>query len=264
MAVFQHILWGYQLTYPDGWIHHSANMIEAFVSTAEALDEDYTGPGSGQILVRCEWNPFGRPIEPIWNKQIGMIASWLGARKVGSAPWRMGGATGLEAEIQLPQKDQRRLWSGVLEREGVVLNFVVLHLKEERAVFEPAATEIISSLAFPAEPAGVQVSEDGLPLPPGYAAIPAQDFIDGIANPEAWRAYDGQAGADALQAFYWREAPRHGWRVAEYLPYPGASDLGFARFRLEKEGRTVTLGVMPYQDEPQASVPLGRLAIRLA
>jgi hypothetical protein len=239
-------------------------MVETFVAIPEALDEDYAGPGSGQILVRGEWNPFGQPIEPIWTKQVGMMASWLGARKVGSAPWRMGGATGLEAEIQLPQKDQRRLWSGVLEREGVVLNFVALHLKEERAVFEPLATQIISSLQFPAEIAGVHTIEGGLPLPPGYTSIPAQDFIEGIPNPENWRAYDGRAGAGALQAFYWREARRFGWQIGEYIPYPGASDLGFARFLLEKDGKSITLGILPYQDEAEASMLLGRLAFKLA
>lgn len=264
MAVFQHILWGYQLTYPDGWIHQSKDMVETFAAIPEAVSEDYAGPGSGQILVRGEWNPFGQPIEPIWNKQVGLMASWLGAKKIGSAPWRLGSATGLEAEIVLAQKDRRRLWSGILEWKNVVLNFVVLHLKEERAAFEPLATQIISSLEFPSEMAGVAASEDGLPLPPGYAPIPPQDFIEGIANPENWRAYDGCAGADALQAFYWREAPRLGWKVDEYVPYPSASDIGFARFRLNKDGRGVMLGILPFKENPESPVVMGRLAFKLA
>jgi len=252
MQVFQNVLWGYKLNYPDGWIHHNREMIEAFVAIPAALDEDYTGAQSGQVMVRCEWNPYGRPIGPIWTKQVGMMASWLGAKKVGSAPWRIGEAVGLEAEIQLPQKDQRRLWSGVLAHQGVVFNFVVLHLKEERAIFEPIATQIIASLQFPPE------------MPPGYAPSPAPDFSDDIPNPQHWRAYNGRAGADALQAFYVREAPRFGWQIGEYVPYPGTSDLGFARFRFEKDGRSITLGILPYQDEPQAQAPYGRLAFKLA
>jgi hypothetical protein len=264
MAVFQHVLWGYQLTLPDGWVHASKNMVDTFAAIPEALDEEYLGPNSGQILVRCEWNPFGQPIDPIWNKQVGMMASLIGAKKVGTAPWQMGGARGLEAEIQLAQKDERRLWSGVLERQNVVLNFVVVHLKAERAAFEPIVTQILSTLAFPEELADVETDVDGLPLPPEYTPIPAQDFIADIAQPDNWRAYDGSSSIDALQAFYWREAPRYGWKVAEYLPYPGFKELGFARFRLEKGERSVMLGILPYREEPEDSLILGRIALKIA
>ena len=264
MAVFQNVFWGYQLSYPEEWIHVTENAIETFALTPQALDENYEGPNSGQIMLRCEWNPTRQPVEPIWNRQIGMMASWLGAKKVGAAPWRMAGASGLEADIVLPTKDKRRLWSGVLERNGVVLNLIVLHSREERQIFEPAATQIISSLQFPAEIAGVLTSADGLPLPPGYDPVPVQDFVDDIAAPEHWRAYDGKAAINALQAFYWREAPHYGWTIQEYIPYPSQSDLGFARYRLEKDGRVIALGILPYQDDPNERIPLGRLAFKLA
>lgn len=263
MAVFQHVLWGYELTYPDEWAHQTQGPIEAFASLPEALTPDYTGQNSGQILVRGEWNCARQPIEPIWNRHIGMLAGWLGAKQVGSAPWRMAGATGVEAEIVLPKKDNRRLWTGILERNFTVLHFIVLHLREERALFEPKATEIISSLRFPAEVAGVLTDEAGFPLPPDYFQVPPQQVIDDIVEPEKWRAYDGQSGVDALQAFYLREAPNYGWEVVEYVPFPSPSELGFARLRLVKAGRTVMLGLMPYKTETNGSALPARLVFKL-
>ena len=149
MAVFQHVLWGYELTYPDNWAHQTQEGVEAFAITSQALAPDYVGPDSGQILVRAEWNCAHQPIQPLWNRHIGMLASWLGAKQVGSALWRMGGASGIEAEIVLPKKDNRRLWTGILERNLIVLHFVVIHMKEERSSFEPLATQVISSLFLP-------------------------------------------------------------------------------------------------------------------
>lgn len=264
MAVFQHVLWGYELSYPDDWIHQTQGSIETFAGIPEALTPDYAGPNSGQILVRCEWNCARQPIEPLWNRHVGMLASWLGAKEVGSAPWQMGGAAGLEAEIVLPTKDARRLWTGILEHNFTVLHFIVLHLKEERSIFEPLATQVISSLRFPAETAGVRTGAEGLPLPPDYDPVPAQDVIEDIANPESWRAYDGRSGVDALQAFYLREAPNYGWQVTEYVPFPSPANLGFARLRLEREGRPVTLGIMPYHDEGEAETLPARLVFKLA
>lgn len=262
MAVFQHVLWGYELTYPDNWVHQTSEAVESFAANAEALTQDYTGEQSGLILVRGGWNSTRQPIQPLWNQHIGMLASWLGARQVGSAPWHMGGANGIEAEIVLPQKDNRRLWTGILERGLVVLHFVVLHLKEERAVFEPLATQIISSLRFPAEVAGVLTSEEGLPLPPGYTPIQVETILEDIADPTLWRAYNGQSGVDGLQAFYLREASNYGWNVEEYIPFPSPADLGFARLSLMKDNQKITLGIMPYTIEDKGYQP-GRLVIKL-
>jgi hypothetical protein len=33
---------------------------------------------------------------------------------------------------------------------------------------------------------------------------------------------------------------------------------------LEKDGKSITLGILPYQDEAEASMLLGRLAFKLA
>jgi hypothetical protein len=249
MAVFQHVLWGYELTYPDNWVHQTLGAVEGFAAIPEALTPDYVGPDSGQILVRCEWNCARTQIEPIWNRHIGMLASWVGAKQLGSAPWRMGGASGIEAEIVLPKKDNRRLWTGILQRGLTVLNFVVLHLKEERAEFEPIATRIISSLRFPPEIAGVLTHENGLPLPPGYTPISPQAVVNDIADPQNWRAYSGQSGIDALQAFYLRESVNFGWTVEEYAPFPAPTELGFARLKLVKGSQSVMLGIMPYSSE---------------
>lgn len=264
MAVFQQVLWGYELTYPDDWVHETQGPIEAFAAVPEALSPDYVGNNSGQILVRGEWNCARQAMEPIWSRHIGMLAGWLGAKQVGSAPWRMAGASGLEAEIVLPQKDQRRLWTGMLERNFTVLLFVVLHLKEEREIFEPVATQIISSLRFPAEIAGVLTDDEGFPLPPDYSPIQPQSVIEDISDPQNWRAYDGQSGVDALQAFYLREAPNYGWEIAEYVPFPSPSNLGFARLKLVKADRTVTLGLMPYKSESKSTTFPARLVFKLA
>lgn len=262
MTVFQNILWGYALSYPDQWAHRTLGALEGFAEIAEAFDPDYSGPNSGQILARGEWNCPRQPIEPIWNRHIGMLASWVGAKQLGSAPWRMGGAVGLEAEIVLPKKDNRRLWTGILEHHFTVLHFVVLHIREERAEFEPQATQIISSLRFLPNVSGVLATEDGLPLPPGYEPVNPQDIVEHIANPDQWLAYDGQSNVGALQAFYLRESPNYGWQIIEYVPFPSPAELGFGRLTLTKGDRTLTLGIMPYQDG-EGKETLGRLVIKI-
>jgi hypothetical protein len=263
MAVFQHVLWGYELSYPEDWIYKSLGDVEGFALISEALTPEYAGPQSGQVLVRVEWNCARQPIEPIWNRHIGMLASWLGAKQVGAAPWHMGGAIGIEAEIVLPKKDQRRLWTGILERGMTVLNFVVLHLKEEREIYQTAATKIISSLRFPAEMAGVLIDESGLLLPPGYGSISVGEVLDDVNDPERWRAFDGASDVGALQAFFLREAPNHGWSIEEYVPFPSPAELGFARLRMEKDGRKITLGIMPYQAKGNQKSSPGRLVFKL-
>jgi len=262
MAVFQHVLWGYELTYPDDWIQRTMGEVEAFAMIPEALTPDYNGPRSGQILLRAEFNSSQQAIEPIWNRHMGMIAGWLGAKQVGSAPWKMAGASGVEAEIVLPKKDERRLWTGILQRNLTVLNFLVLHLKEEYGLFQPLATQIISSLRFPQEVAGVLTTADGFPLPPDYMPVPAQDILQDIRNPSNWRAYDGQSSIDSLQAFYLREAPNFGWSILEFIPLSTQTNLGFARLKLKKGDRGITLGIMPYQEENGPTTRPARLVLK--
>jgi hypothetical protein len=246
MAVFQHILWGYELTYPDQWIHQTIQDSDAFAAVAEALDAYYFAPDAGHLLVRGEWNWKRQPIEPLWNQHIGMLAGMMGAKEVGSAPWKLAQASGLEAEIVLPKKDNQRLWTGILMRDFRVLHFLVAHPKEVRESFEPQATKIISSLRFPNRILGIRASREGIPLPPDYTAAEPATIIPDIADPEHWRAYSGQAGIGALQAFYIREIPIHNWDLEEYVPFPAPSELGFARLRLRRGDLKIMLGLMPY------------------
>jgi hypothetical protein len=246
MAIFQHVLWGYELTYPDGWVHQTIQDADSFAAVAEALNMDYLGSDAGQVLVRGEWNCARQPVEPFWNQHIGKLASMLGAKQVGSAPWHMAGATGIEAEIVLPKRDNRRLWAGILARDFRILHFVVTHPKDERLRFDPIATAIISSLRFPNRIMGLKQTREGLPLPPGYTPVDPLCIIPDISNSEQWRAYDGQNGIGALQAFYLREAPVHGWEITEYVPFPSPADLGFARLKLSKNDQQIMLGIMPF------------------
>lgn len=186
---------------------------------------------------------------------------------MGSAPWQMGGASGLEAEIGLPKRDNRRLWMGVLGRDFRILHFIVIHPKDQRPQFEPHATAIISSLRFPARIPGLAQTSKGLPLPPGYTPLDPRSVIPDIPDPQNWRAYDGQAGAGALQAFYLRGAPVHNWDVVEYAPFPSPPDdpdnLGFARLRLRRGDQQVVLGIMPFDEEKVTSSSPAKLVFKV-
>ena len=245
MPVFQDILWGYALTYPEGWIHQAVQDTEAFAEKVEALSQDYSGPQAGQILVRPELNPFRQAIEPIWSQHIARSAGMIGARDVRSAPWRLAGASGLEAEIALAKKEKQRFWTGVLQRHFVVMKFVVIHPMEERRRFEPLATQLISSLQFITHAMDLPTTPDTFPLPPDYTPADPRNLVNDIQDLTGWRAYTGSASIAALQAFYLREAPNYGWAVLAYDPFPGRSDLGFARLELRQEKRSVTLGILP-------------------
>jgi hypothetical protein len=249
------------LTYPEGWLHQVIQDSDAFAphvssndfnrtcgvaATADALDPYNSSAEAGQLLVRGEWNWQRQPIEPLWNQHIGMLAGMLGAKEVGSAPWKLGEAVGLEAEILLPKKDNRRLWTGILMRDFRVLHFMVTHPKEVRDKFEPVATKIISSLRFLNRILDIKVSREGVPLPPDYSPVDPQTILADIPDPQNWRAYSGKAGIGALQAFYLREIPVHNWEMEEYVPFPSSSDLGFARLQLRRDRLKIMLGLMPY------------------
>jgi hypothetical protein len=263
MPVFQHILWGYELTYPDDWVHQVVQDADGFAAIPEALDSEYFGPDAGQVMVRGEWNWARQPVEPFWNRHIGMLAGMLGAKQVGAAPWRIRNATGIEAEIVLPKRDNRRLWAGILARDFRILHFMVTHPKEDRQRFDPLATAIISSLRFPNRFLGIKQTRDGLPLPPGYTPVDPQSVIHDIADPQHWQAYDGQAGIGALQAFYLRESPIHDWEIDEYVPFPSSSDLGFARLSMHRADQRVTLGILPFDTGKVTSSSPGKLVIKV-
>ncbi|MBA4383154.1 MAG: hypothetical protein C0410_00310 [Anaerolinea sp.] len=245
MTVFQHILWGYELTYPNLWVHQKNQDTDYFVSTIEALNPEYEGSDAGQIQVRGEWNWARQNIEPLWNMHIGKIAGILGAKNVGSAPWRIGDSNGIEAEIVLPKKDNNRLWTGILMHDFCVLHFMVMHPKDKREEFEPEATRIISSLQFPKVISGSKITSEGLPLPPNFDPIDPQKILDDITDAINWRAFTGEAEVGALQSFYLRELLAHNWEIVEYIPFSSMTELGFARYKLQKEKQKLILGLLP-------------------
>ena len=253
-TTFRHILWGYELTYPDHWFHQEDQDADAFAPSHEAREADSSGENAGQLLVKGEWNWQRQPIEPLWTQHIGMLASMIGAKQVGSAPWKLGESVGLETEIVLPKKDNRRLWTGILMHDFRVLHFMVTHAKEVRDQFEPVVTKVISSLRFPNRILGIKASREGVPLPPGYKPVDPKTILTGIADPQNWRAYSGKSGIGALQAFYLREVPIHNWDMEEYVPFPAQTDLGFARLQLRRGDLTITLGMMPYDPSGSGTI----------
>jgi hypothetical protein len=126
---------------------------------------------------------------------------------------------------------------------------MVSHPKQVREQFEPQATRLITSLRFPHQFEGITTTAEGLPLPPGYTPADPLTILNDIGDPRAWRAFTGGAGTGALQSFYLREISLHQWDLEEYLPFPGASDLGFARFKLRRGTLQITLGIMPSNDQ---------------
>jgi len=263
MSIFTHVLWGFELTYPDDWVHQTLGEVEGFAVRPEALQPGYSGEEDGHLLVRAEWNGLMQDFEPLWNEHIGLSAGILGAKKVGAAPWKMGEAVGMEAEIVLPKTSNRRLWAGILGRGAVVLHWMVSHRMEERAWFEPLASRVISSLRFPADLGKLAYEPSGLPLPPGYAMAAPVEIIADIEDPTQWRAYCGQSPIGALQAFYLREVQRNGWEIDSFEPFPGLTDLGFARFQLHKQETSLTLGLMPYGKEHSPSANPANVVIKL-
>ncbi|MEA3336621.1 MAG: hypothetical protein U9R25_11970 [Chloroflexota bacterium] len=246
MAIFQHPLWGFELTYPDDWTHQSNVGADGFAKNAEAFGQtDVANGQAAHLLVRGEWNGRREPIAPLWNQHITKLSIMLGAKKLGSSPFSMGGANGFEAEIQMPQRQNRRLWAGILAREAVILHFMVSHPREERTDFEPQATQIIASLRFLDHINDLTINERGLPLPPDYAPVPPASLVPDAPNDDSWQAYDGSSDIGALQAFYYRELPHYGWEISEFIPFPNQVDIHFARLRICKEDIVATLGIIP-------------------
>jgi len=262
MTEFQNILWGYELTIPYSWVHQTSQGVEVFAGFQEAFDPGYDGPSAGYLMIKSEWNCARTPIEPLWNEQIGKLAGMMGAHKVGSAIWHMAGASGMEAEIDLPKRSNQRLWTGILSHNLSVHHFMVVHPKEQRRQFEPIATQIISSLRFVTSFQEHLSNDEGIPLPKGYGPFDPTLIISNINNPQDWRGYDGESEIGALQAFYLREAPAFGWEILEYVPFPCASELGFARLILRKDQRLATLGLMPVGDQIITASSLAKVVVK--
>ncbi len=260
-ATFQQKLWGYELTYPDDWTHRSMGEVEGFAARPEALDAVQDKPQSGHLLVRAEWNGIGHPIDALWEAHIAKVAGMVGAKNVGSAPWTLAGATGYEAEIVLPKKEQNRLWVGFLSRGAILLEFMVAHPLEERPWFEPQVTDLLKSLTFSGHVDDLAVHESGIPLPPDCKPIDPTEILKDIPDPARWQTFDSPHSMGGLQAFYAREAPHYGWTIETFQPFPGQHDLGFARLGLRQDDRLIALGLIPYQGDTDL---LGRIAFKTA
>jgi hypothetical protein len=169
---------------------------------------------------------------------------------------------GLEAEISLPKLSNLRLWSGILARDFLVLHFMVAHPRDDRPRFEPLVTRLIASLRFVPGIPGLAVEALGLPLPPGYTAMDPRQVIPDIADPAPWSAYGGESSVGALQAFYLRELVAGGWAVEEFSPFPADTGLGFARFRVSKDGAAAMVGLMPAGDERVTVSSPARIVIK--
>jgi hypothetical protein len=259
MTIFQNPLWGFELTYPNAWIQQTDGDVDGFAENAEAFEHSgEVDEHAAHLLVRGEWNGRREPIAPLWNQHITKLSIMLGAKQIGSSPFSMGGANGFEAEILLPKRQNRRLWAGILARDTIILHFMVSHPKEERENFEPQATQIISSLRFLKQVNDVPVNEESLPLPPNYHSKDPVALIPDIKPDERWKAYTGASTLGALQAFYYRELPNHGWEISEFIPYPNQVNVGFARIRIHKKDLTATLGLLPTSDKET----LGHIAIK--
>ena len=202
MAIFQHPLWGFELTYPDSWVHQRNGDADGFAENIAAFDNvNDANEQAAHMLIRGEWNGRREPIAPLWNQHITKLSIMLGAKQVGSSPFSMGGANGFEAEIQMPKRKNRRLWAGLLARDTIILHFMVSHPKEERANFEPQATQIISSLRFLEQVNNIPTNDEQLPLPPDYNPVDPATLVSDINTGERWQAYTGTSDLGALQAF---------------------------------------------------------------
>ena len=262
-AKFQQKLWGYELICPDDWVHRSMGEVEGFAARPEGLEPADNETQSGHLLIRAAWNGIRYPVEELWEAHIGKVASMVGAKKVGSAPWVLAGASGFEAEIVLPKKEERRLWVGFLSRETILLEFMVAHPLDERSWFEPQVTELLKSLRFLEHIDGLAVHECGIPLPPDCEPIEPTKILKDIPEPAEWQAFDSLHSIGGLQAFYAREAPHQGWTIETFQPFPGEHNLGFARLRLRQGNRLIALGLVPYQRDPADPELSGRIAFKV-
>jgi hypothetical protein len=250
MTLYIQPFWGFKIDLPKGWVHQAIQDSDGFASHAEALTPGYEGPDLGHLLVRGEWNPTRKDIQPLWSQHVTRLSIMLAAKKLGSAPWLMGGGQGFEAEILLPKTTGKRLWVGILSYDRTILHFMVSHWMTERPTFEPIVTEIIRSLRFIPEIQSVQLTEEGIPIPPGYETTDPQTILTDLLDHTGWQAYQGAISISALQAFYWRELQNQGFNMEEYIPYPSETRLGFARFRFTKGQRSFNLGILPVGPEP--------------
>ena len=261
MKLFVHPLWGFSIDVPAGWTHRPMQDGDAFAEVEAAFSPDYAGPLAGHVIIQAEWNGLRRAVEPIWQNHLTRVATMFGAKAVGSAPWQIGPAAGLEAEIALPKKESNRLWLGILSHDLVVLKFLVSHPLARRADFEPQGTAILRSLRLLNGVGGLSFHPSGLPLPPECTPLPTDEVIADIGAEGSWEAFETPHSMGAVQAFYWREAPAAGWEITSFQPYPGDHPHPFARVGLRKSSKVMALGILPHAQDVGYSSPRARLVL---
>ncbi len=246
MADFQQHYWGYEITYPDDWTHATHGEVEAFAMHRQALDSAYDGPHMGYLLIRAEYNPYQKPIQPVWAQHLAKIGVMHAAKKVGSAPFEVGVLQGFEAELVLPQRDNRRLWVGILAAGSIILHLMVTHRKTEKDTFQPIFSQMVASLRFAGQVADVTQTPGGMPLPREAEPAAIEDVYPHHDDASRWEAYHCAAAADALQIFYAREAPVHGWELLALDPYPNQDEKKtWASLIVHKTGQGAAIHILP-------------------
>ncbi len=259
MPTFVHPLWGYALDYPDGWVWAEQGEVTAF-----GPDEDKLNPNNLQqaahFAIRPELNPYLRPIEPLWTAYITRVSIMKGAKKVGASPLKAGKLAGYESELLMPAKQQRRLWVGLLAAGGIILHLMLTHPIDEKATFQAPVSRMVQSLRFVAHTDDLAQNAAGVPLPPHYRPTAVESVLADTNAEQGWEAWAGDAPLAALQAFYLRELPQHGWKIAAYYPFPNREpDIRFASFLAQREGAQAIVALIPHGEHPIR----GHLAIRL-
>ena len=251
MPAFVHPLWGYALDYPEGWVWREDGEVVAFAPHQAALEVTYDGPQAGHLVIRPELNPYLQPLDRLWTQYITRIGIMRGAKKMGAAPLKVGALQGYEAELLLPRKQGRRLWVGLLAAAGMILHVALTHRVEEKGYFQPLASRMVQSLRFVSHTPGGGTTEEGVPLPPGYRPVAPQEVLPDATPEQGWSAYRGEAPIAALQAFYLRELPYHGWQMTAYYPFPNRDPaVTFAGFSVEREGRQGLVALVPHGADP--------------
>jgi len=145
----------------------------------------------------------------------------------------------------------------LLAAGGVILHLMVTHRKDDRSLFQEPASQMVSSLRFVAALENVATTARGIPLPPGYRSIAPEEIVEGVNNPAAWEAFTGSAPIGGVQVFYLREAVQHGWKIAEYYPYPNIkAPAPVARMLLEKDGAVAAVALLPREKGSETDIAI--------
>ena len=260
MPTFVHPLCGYALDSPDGWAWEEQGEVLAFGPDPQALNP--TNPQqAAHFAIRPELNPYLRPIEPLWTEYITRVSIMKGAKKVGASPLKAGNLEGYESELLMPARQKRRLWVGLLAAGGVILHLMLTHPIEEKAVFQEPVSRMVQSLRFVAHTDNLTQNAAGVPLPPRYQPAAVESVLADTTADQGWEAFTGKAPIAALQAFYLRELPQHGWEITAYYPFPNREPaIRFASFVARQAATQAIVALVPHSSQPIR----GHVAIHLS